>query len=308
MSLNYNSIKYTINNNFNSKSLKEINDNLQKIIKINNDLIDQTIGVINQNFSFYNNSSPLTIEKELKELYIFQRKINIVIQKVINFSIIENNKQSNELKNIMNAPQPYLVNKKIINLKKFNSEKYNLYPEKSKKIQANTNEIERSLIINNYTENINKHKTIYFCIKKNIIKKHIIDLQFNNEIKVLKNNKVVYMNKNLLHKYSTARGIKKLKKINFIITKKRSSKYRGVSKNGNKWQALIMINNKSIFLGNYSSEELAARIYDIQAIKAWGIKAKTNFIYDNNQLKKIYNKNLNIKCDGISDIIDKINN
>jgi len=231
-----------------------------------------------------------------------------MIQNVINFSILENNKQQNELKNIMNVPEPHPVNKKIINLEKFNNEEYNLYPEKSKKIQTNTDEIKRSLISNNFTENNHKFKIKYFCIKKNIIKKHINDLQFSNEIKVLKNNKIVYMNKNLLHKYSTARGIKKFKKINFLITKKRSSKYRGVSRNGNKWQVLIMINNKKFFLGNYSSEELAARIYDIQAIKAWGIKAKTNFIYDNNQLKEIYNMQLNIKYDDISNIIAQLNN
>ena len=33
------------------------------MIKINNDLIDQTIGIINQNFSFNNDSSSLAIEK-----------------------------------------------------------------------------------------------------------------------------------------------------------------------------------------------------------------------------------------------------
>lgn len=130
----------------------------------------------------------------------------------------------------------------------------------------------------------------------------------NNEIKVLKNNKVVYMNKFLLNSYSTSRAIKRLKKINFIIRKKRSSKYRGVSKNGNKWQVLIMINKKKYYVGNFSSEDLAARIYDIQAIKSWGIKARTNFVYDNKQLNKIYNKKINIKCDNLSEIMTQINN
>jgi predicted transcriptional regulator len=141
-----------------------------------------------------------------------------------------------------------------------------------------------------------------------LIKKHIFNSKTNNEIKVLKNNKLVYINKDLLKSYSTSRAIKKLKKINFIIRKKRSSKYRGVSKNGNKWQVLIMINKNKHYLGNYPSEDLAARIYDIQAIKNWGIKARTNFVYDNNQIKKIYNKNINIKCNDISDIMAQINN
>ena len=48
-----------------------------------------------------------------------------------------------------------------------------------------------------------------------------------------------------------------------------------------------MINKNKPYLGNYPSEDLAARIYDIQAIKNWGVKARTNFAYDNNQIKKI---------------------
>jgi len=208
----------------------------------------------------------------------------------------------------MNVPELYPVNKEIINIEKFNSEEYNLYPEKAKKIQTITDVKKRSLINNNSTENNHKIKPKYFYTKKIIIKKDICDFQTNNEIKVLKNNKVVYINKNILNKNSTARGIKKIKKINFIIRKKRSSKYRGVSKNGNKWQVLIMINNKKYFAGNYPSEDLAARIYDIQAIKARGIKARTNFVYDKNQIKKIYNKTINIKCKDISDIMAQLNN
>jgi len=245
----------------------------------------------------------LAIEKELKELNIFKRGINFEIQKVINFSTIEN-KQQNILKNIMNVPQLYPANKKIFNIEKFNSKEYNLYPDKTKKIQT----IITDEINNNFIENNHKIKSKYFCIKKNIIKKHIFDLQTNNDVKVLKNNKVVYINKNILNKNSAVRGIKNIKKINFIIRKKRSSKYRGVSINGNKWQVLIMINKKKNFVGNYPSEELAARIYDIQAIKAWGLKAKTNFIYEKNQIKKIYNKSINIKCKDISDIMAQINN
>ena len=253
--MNYD-IDKTLKLNFYSEYLKEINEKinkeLQKTIKINNDLINHAISVTNQNFSLYNDSFSLTIEKELKELYIFQRGINFMIQKVINFSIIENNKQQNILKNFMNVPQLYPVNKEIINKEKFNSEEYNLYPEKDEKIQIITDEIKRSLLNNNCTQNNHKMKPKYFCIKKNLIKKHILDLQTNNEIKVLKNNKIVFINKNLLNKNFVIRGIKKLKKFNFIIRKKRSSKYRGVSKNGRNWQVLMMKNNKKYFFGNYS--------------------------------------------------------
>ena len=208
----------------------------------------------------------------------------------------------------MNVPQSYPVNKEINNLEKFNNKQNNLHLEKSEKIQPIIDEVKKNLIDNNFTENNHKIKSKYFYTKKNIIKKHIFDLQANNEIKVLKNNKIVYVNKNLLNKYSTVRGIKRFKKINFIITKKRSSKYRGVSKNGNKWQVLMMVNNKKCYLGNYPSEDLAARIYDIQAIKSWGIKARTNFAYNKNQLTKIYNNKINIKCNDVSDIMAQLNN
>ena len=255
-------------------------------------------------------------EKKAKELYIFQRQIDFGIQKVINFSIIANNKQQSELKNIINAPQSNPINKEIITSEKFIDEDYNSYSEKSKNAQTITDEISsiRSMIkfillrIKETSSTKNNDDIKSICTKKNKIENHICHLQTKNEIKVLKNNKVVYINKDILNNYSASRSIKKYKKINFVIRKKRSSKYRGVSKNGNKWQVLMMINNKKCYLGNYPSEDLAARIYDIQAIKSWGIKARTNFIYDNNQIKKIYNKKINIKCNDISDILAQINN
>jgi hypothetical protein len=250
----------------------------------------------------------LAIEQKAKTLYIFQRDINFMIQKAINFSIIGNNKQQNELKNIIITPHSYPINKEIINLEKFIAEGYNSYQEKSKKNQTIEDEVKGSLINNSSSKNNLNIKFKCICSKKNIIEKDIFALQTNNEIKVLKNNKIVYVNKDLLNSYSTSRTIKKLKKVNFVIRKKRSSKYRGVSKNGSNWQVLIMINKKKYFLGNYPSEDLAARIYDIKAIKSWGVKARTNFAYDKSQIQKIYNKKINIKCDNISDILAQINN
>ena len=49
-------------------------------------------------------------------------------------------------------------------------------------------------------------------------------------------------------------------------------------------------------------------MYDIQAIKNWEIKARTNFVYNKNQIKNIYNKKIDIKCNDISDIMAQINN
>ena len=119
---------------------------------------------------------------------------------------------------------------------------------------------------------------------------------------------MVYINTYLCNLYSTSKAIKKMNKINFVIRNERSSKYRGVSRNGNSWQVLTMINKKKQYLGSYQSEELAARIYDIQAIKNRGFKARTNFTYNNIQIKKILEKNINIKCNNISDINNQLIN
>jgi hypothetical protein len=80
-----------------------------------------------------------------------------MIQKVINFSIIGNNKQQSELKNIIIAPHSYPINKEIINLEKFIDEGYNSYQEKSEKNQTITNEIKGSL-----NNNISQNKNIIY--------------------------------------------------------------------------------------------------------------------------------------------------
>ena len=48
----------------------------------------------------------------------------------------------------------------------------------------------------------------------------------NNEIKVFKNKKIVYINRTLLNSYNTSKNLKKVKNIAFIGETKRSSKYR----------------------------------------------------------------------------------
>ena len=77
--------------------------------------------------------------------------------------------------------------------------------------------------------------------------------------------------------------------------KPRGSRYRGVSRNGNQWQVfylfnkkvLIMVSKKKRYVGSYSNEEQAARAYDKAALQNHGTKAKTNFDYVDEDLKRI---------------------
>ena len=128
----------------------------------------------------------------------------------------------------------------------------------------------------------------------------------NNDIKVFKNRKIVYINQSLLNSYNSSKNLKKVKNIAFIRETKRNSKYRGVSKNGNQWQVLFMNHNKKSYVSNYSSEEVAARIYDILEIKKRGIKARTNFKYNDFQMKKIKDMDIDIKSKNINDFIDNL--
>ena len=69
--------------------------------------------------------------------------------------------------------------------------------------------------------------------------------------------------------------------------KPRGSKFRGVSRNGNQWQVLIMVNKKKRYVGSYSKEEEAARAYDKVALQNHGSKAKTNFDYTKQEVEDI---------------------
>ena len=59
----------------------------------------------------------------------------------------------------------------------------------------------------------------------------------------------------------------------------RGSKYRGVSHNGKTWQVLIMINRNKISIGNFKSEDEAAKVYDEYAMKFHKNKARLNFYH-----------------------------
>ena len=207
---------------------------------------------------------------------------------------------NNIINNLINCKQNDNINKPIIiknNNKKF--ENINSNPDS---LDSTNNNIKNKYFnITNYEseEKINNNNIINTKKESPIV----VDNERNNEIKVLKNNKAVYVNSYLLNSPSASKKLKQLNKITFIGKSKRSSKFRGVSKNGNQWQVLLMYKKGKSYVGSYSSEEFAARIYDILSIKLRGVKARTNFKYSYEQIKKIGDNDFDIKSKNINDII-----
>lgn len=60
-----------------------------------------------------------------------------------------------------------------------------------------------------------------------------------------------------------------------------------MSKNKCKWQMMIMINQKKVYIGAIQSETEAAKYYDHIAILTQGLNSKTNFAYTGAQLARI---------------------
>ena len=72
-------------------------------------------------------------------------------------------------------------------------------------------------------------------------------------------------------------------------SKKRSSGFIGVSKNGNGWQIINFINKKRQYIGSLNDIKKAAIVYDIVSIACKGIKCKTNFTYTKKDIICILN-------------------
>ena len=118
------------------------------------------------------------------------------------------------------------------------------------------------------------------------IKFLITKIKESRKFKIIKNNKLVFDNfNNTFNFFDKDKNTKPDKKYKKFL---RRSSYRGVSKNGKNWQVLLSKNNINYYLGNYSSEENAAKIYDIFNIYLRGTKAITNYFYDNETTNHIY--------------------
>ena len=232
---------------------------------------------------------PSIIEKTYKELSFLNCKR-------FNPNNLENN--NNNLLNMNKKSINYYLNDKIkagFNLLKNLKNKKIFYIYKNYSKVKNNNhfnyskkfiiENSNSIFINNNGENGSKKKNSENKINS-----------LSDSIKIKKNAKLIYMNKSLIKP--------KNKKNEVVVGKRRrSSLYRGVSKNGNKWQVIIHSKYNKAYIGVYKTQEIAARIYDIISIKDKGIKAKTNFEYNIRQIQNINEAYVNYNAENIEEII-----
>ena len=251
------------------------------------------------------NGKKIETKNSFKTLETLSKTSNPLERSLIN----DINNYSNEIKNFGKMENLF---KKLINL---NNENHNINLEESDKNNLNIqqkNEFLRNeklssnnlIITDNKINNNEKQNNIFKVMNKNNANNKS-EIKKNDE-KILINNKYVYAHPNEIDLFPYSNIYRNPKKIIFVGVGKRSSKYRGVSKNGNQWQVLIMVNKSKTYIGTYSSERIAARIYDIIAIKNRGIKARTNFVYSNNQLTKICNNDIDIKAKNINEVIYKL--
>ena len=285
---------------FNNKNLPQINQKIQNESFLQkkrnlqtNSLFENAKIILEENKYFISNSFGI-YKKDREQTNNKQNKDNEKLNENI-INEFKNKLESNDStqldkilydSNINNSDFLSNNNNKNINKSEYN---LNVFPEKNitntSQYQNNINGNNRELFVVNHENNSINYK--------------------NNEVKVFKNRKIVYINQSLLNSNNSTKNLKKVKNIAFIGETKRSSKYRGVSKNGNHWQVLFLNKNKKSYVGCYPSEEVAARIYDILEIKKRGFKAKTNFKYCNLQIKKIKDMDIDIKSKNINDFIDK---
>lgn len=111
-----------------------------------------------------------------------------------------------------------------------------------------------------------------------------------NENPILYNNEADEHSKNRNDKKNNSEDHK-------LNNQSRGSKFRGVSRNGNQWQVLIMVHKKKRYVGSYSNEEDAARHYDKVAIQFHGNRTKTNYFYTEDDIERIKKEPLLLKIE-----------
>ena len=182
------------------------------------------------------------------KLFIFFSDLQ---KRIIKSELEFEEKQSNIFGNL-NVQYFFLLNYFLISLKVNRSINFSF-------IFKNNNSFKNNDEVNNIMENIFINRKT----KRNEDKKDI-----NQE-----NKKKIFLIKKVKDKDKEIEMDKKIIKKTIY----RKSKFRGVSRKGNLWQALIMINRKQKYIGNFKSEEEAAKAYDEYAMKFHKNKARLNF-------------------------------
>jgi hypothetical protein len=151
--------------------------------------------------------------------------------------------------------------------------------EKSEKTKYISKILEKTQKSNEKSNNIIKNKKSVFHYKENGI------LSFSNETpKDLSLSKV---HKVRCRRYRTSKNSNTPFYSNKNGKSQRGSQYRGVSRNGNQWQVLIMVKKQKLYLGSFTDEKEAGKAYDMVAIKNHGLKAKTNFLYTDEEIRRL---------------------
>lgn len=279
-------------------------------------MISNSVNLILKNDLVFDDSFPILFERNYKELSFINNK-----RATTNNSNKKNYKHFN--KNLSNIDKNENLNDLNYNKIIFKiSKDFSKIKYQSQGNYINIDENKNYINDNKYLHKIEKTNNIFInkfnnkLKKKNnstVIKDNNEDINDNNnsqkemnsknnlkhlgnKIKVKNNNKMIYIN-SLLFKP------KNKNKDMILQKKKRSSIYRGVSKNGQKWQAIISSKYKKAYVGLYNTQEIAGRIYDFVSIKNKGIKAKTNFVYNLHQIQKISDSKIDYKAKNIEEII-----
>ena len=245
----------------------DINYNAENTFNKNIFIINKLNNLIYKDNLIFDNDFPNIFEKQYNELSFLNNK------KIFNITKISKKKSSPKIKN-NNLYNFGTFNKN--NKKDYNSNLYKI--EKNNFIEIN--------------KSSSKKKNLNYSITNDENDK---DINLNINYKIKKHNKIIFINKNIINRKKKYNNNKK--------NESRRSVYRGVSKNGKKWQTIIAYKGLGRYIGIYRTQEIAARVYDIISIKYKGIKARTNFEYNVNQIQKIIEANIDFKSKNIEEII-----